>query len=132
MAKYQLAELLENNWDLINDSENNMDLNSFTNLMNTALATGPIELGNYRDGHYYAETLIEDSNLLHTMDLLVQMDILFQLIGIPPLTPKQLHSLLKQLNKKNHPNSGLEQSNLLEQYLIDIQDPMQMTFNERK
>ena len=27
----------------------------FLQLMNTALADGPIEKGNYQDGHYYAE-----------------------------------------------------------------------------
>ena len=130
MAKYQLAELLENNWDLINDSENNMDLNSFTNLMNTALATGPIELGNYRDGHYYAETLIEDSNLLHTMDLLVQNGYIISVNWNTASNSETISLASQTVEQEKSSKQWLEQSNLLEQYLIDIQDPMQMTFNE--
>ena len=48
------------------------------------------------------------------------MDILFQLTGIPPLTPKQLHSASQTVEQEKSSKQWLEQSNLLEQYLIDI------------
>lgn len=106
-----------------------IDLEPFIELFNTAVTTGPIELGSYQDGQYFAE--IEDiaTNTNHTIHLLVKHGYIIAahwdtLLIDKLVAPDELEK------REQYSEQWDQQANLLEQHLIVIQDPMLMTFDQ--
>lgn len=116
--------------DLLKLSEITIDINPFISLLNTAIATGPMEVGRYQDGHYYAQTSIENSDSLHIINLIVQNGYIIAVNWDTILSDKETKLASETIVGQELTEQWKEQSTLLEQYLLEIQDPMQMTFNE--
>lgn len=105
-----------------------LDLLPFFQLFNEAITNGPLESGPYQDGSYYAETDEVETQLKHTIHLIIKNGYIIA-----------AHWDVIPISNKNNDNTTIDntpiqhevqQANLLENYLIEIQDPTQMTFNE--
>lgn len=103
-----------------------IEVNSFLQLINNALINGPIEKGNYQDGHYYAEQVTHADGYKYTINLIVDNG---YIVGAhwDAVTEEGI-VISEQQNNQNE--SWNEQAQLLENYLIKIQDPTLITFNE--
>ena len=130
VIKYQPFDKITIDSDQLKLSEITMDLNPFISLLNTAITTGPIEVGPYQDGHYYAQTSIENSDSLHTISLIVQNGYIIAVNWDTVLSDKETKLASETTAGQELTKKWKEQSTLLEHHLLEIQDPMQMTFNE--
>lgn len=103
-----------------------ISVNSFLQLMNTALANGPIEKGNYQDGHYYAEQLTFTNGYKYNINLIVENG---YIVAAHWDAIKEDGSLTSE-HQTDETQSWNQQAQLLEAYLITIQDPTLITYNE--
>lgn len=102
-----------------------LDIEPLIYLIEKALSEGPIELGPYIDGYYYAEQEDSDNGFKYFIRLFVQNGYIIAVHW------NGLHedgiSLMTDLNSEVN---WSEQATRLKKFLIEIQDPMLMTFNE--
>ena len=107
-----------------------IDLSPFIELFNTAMTEGPIEIGPYQNGQYFAETEDSNNGMKHTINMLIENGYIIAAHWdtVPTNNLKAANQVLDEEAYSKHWN---QQANLLEQHLIEIQDPMQMTFNEQ-
>ena len=105
-----------------------LDFLPFAQLFNQAITNGPLELGSYQDGHYYAESEELETQLKHTIHLIIENGyIIAAHWDTLPINDNNSNNITMDDNSSQQ---EVKQANLLEDYLIKIQDPMQMTFNE--
>lgn len=98
----------------------------FLELLNSALASGPIEKGNYQDGHYYAEQTEFNEGHKYNINLIVENG--YIVAAHWDAINEDGSSTSEQEN--DEAMSWNEQAQLLEAYLISIQDPTVITYNE--
>lgn len=105
-----------------------VDLLPFAQLFNQAITNGPLVLGAYQDGHYYAESEEIEKQLKHTIHLIIENGYIIATHWdtLPTNDKNSDHVTVDD----NLSQQEVKQADLLENYLIEIQDPMQMTFNE--
>ena len=103
-----------------------ISVTTFLQLMNTALADGPIEKGNYQDGHYYAEQETFTDGYKYNINLIVENGYIVEAHWDAIKEDDNLTSghSTEEIQNWNH------QAQLLESYLINIQDPTLITYNE--
>lgn len=107
-----------------------IDISPFVQLFNTAIASGPIEIGPYQDGKYFAETEDSDNGTKHTINMLIENGyIIAAHWDTTPINNPETSD--QMLEDEEYLEQWNQQANLLEQHLIEIQDPMQMTFDEQ-
>lgn len=103
-----------------------IEIQPFLELINNAILAGPIEKGNYQDGHYYSEQENFTNNYKSTINLIVHNG---YIIGAHwDFITKEGTSINEE--QTNQIQTWNEQAQLLENYLIEIQDPTLITFNE--
>lgn len=105
-----------------------LNFRPFIQLLNEAITNGPLKSGPYQDGSYYAETEELETQLKHTIHLIIENGyIIAAHWDVIPISDKNNGNTTINNTSIQH---EVKQANLLENYLIEIQDPTQMTFNE--
>lgn len=107
-----------------------IDLSPFIKLFKTASSLGPLEMGPYQDGQYYAESTDSYNNSKHSINLIVKNGYIIAAHWDTLFTDSS-NQTTHTLEDENYAKLWNEQAKLLEQHLLEIQDPMLMSFNEQ-
>ena len=103
-----------------------IDPHPFIELLQRALKTDPIQTGAYQDGRYFTTINDEQNKTKHTINLLVHHGYIIAAHWDTTI-PSDLNLTEEE---QSYVDQWNEQANLLEQHLIQLQDPTQITFNE--
>ncbi len=108
----------------------NINLSPFLKLLKTARSLGPLEIGPYQDGLYYAESTDSHNNSKHSINLIIENGYIIA-AHWDTLVTDPSNQTTHTLEDEDYAKRWNEQAKLLEQHLLEIQDPMQMSFNEQ-
>ena len=102
-----------------------IDIEPYINLIEKAFNNGPIEPGPYIDGYYHAEQEDSDNEFKNFVRLVVKNGYIIAVHW------NGLHEDgVRLMTDFNLDETWVEQATRLKSYLLEIQDPMLMTFNE--
>lgn len=100
----------------------------FINLVQSALNNGVIEKGPYQDGHYYAEQSFFVNGIKYNINMLIENG---YIIVAHWDAINEDGSSLKEMNPETEEQlAWVEQAKSLEDYLVSIQDPTLITYND--
>lgn len=100
----------------------------FINLVQSALNNGVIENGPYQDGHYHAEQSSFINGIKYNINMIIENGYIIE-AHWDAITEDG--SSLKEMSAETEEQlAWTEQSKLLEDYLVSIQDPTLITYNE--
>ncbi|HAX72596.1 MAG TPA: FMN-binding domain-containing protein [Firmicutes bacterium] len=109
----------------------------YVSLFKTAVDDGPIERGPYQDGHYYAEAQEYDQGYKYYINMIVLngniLTINWDGINQEGTSTKKEDSINGTFSLANDGNTQSEwyvQAQLMENYLLEKQDPFLITYNE--
>lgn len=100
----------------------------FINLVQSALNNGVIEKGPYQDGHYYAEQSSFVNGIKYNINMIIENG--YIIVAHWDAINEDGSSLKKTTPETEEQLAWAEQAKLLEDYLISIQDPTLITYNE--
>jgi len=104
-----------------------LDIQPFIELAYSAVANGPIEIGPYRDGFYFAEHEEFTDGFKPFVRLFVKNGYIIA-VDWNAINEDGVR-LLTDFNLEDTDDTWREQATRLERFLLDIQDPTQITFD---